>query len=326
MSMNMYTGFTRLCKGLAVVLVGGHIVVQILPSALSYLALIPAKTDIQGGGGGGSMTVKMGATPVMVATIPFAWNLITAGYTEQTVYGAIISTIGLLFLGKLLEPIWGSREFLKFIFIINFLTSVFVFITAISLYYVTRLEIYLYMPISGFQGVLSGFLVGVKQIMPDQELSILKLKAKWLPSLALLFSIAISFFTADSVSYLPTILFGTYLGWIYLRYWQKKPETKLKGDPSDEFSFSSFFPEFLRPVIDPIATIFERMLCGRRSETSKEERGYTLGGSTLPGSDPIEASRRRERGARALEERLAAELLAAGKKGEESERDVDDNV
>lgn len=56
---------------------------------------------------------------------------------------AIISTIGLLFLGKLLEPIWGSREFLKFIFIVNFLTSVFVFITAISLYYVTRLEIYL---------------------------------------------------------------------------------------------------------------------------------------------------------------------------------------
>ncbi|MCD7461214.1 Rhomboid-like protein 19 [Datura stramonium] len=259
-------------------------------------------------------------------TIPFAWNLITAGYTEQTVYGAIISTIGLLYLGKLLEPIWGSREFLKFIFIVNFLTSVFVFITAISLYYITRMEIYLYMPISGFQGVLSGFLVGVKQIMPDQELSILKLKAKWLPSLALLLTIAISFFTADLVSYLPTIVFGTYLGWIYLRYWQKKPETKLKGDPSDEFSFSSFFPEFLRPVIDPIATVFERMLCGRRSETSNEERGYTLGGSTLPGSDPIEASRRRERGARALEERLAAERLAAGKKDEESERDANDNV
>lgn len=34
------------------------------------------------------------------------------------------------------------------------------------------------MPISGFQGVLCGFLVGIKQIMPDQELAILKLKAK----------------------------------------------------------------------------------------------------------------------------------------------------
>nr|GMD85812.1 rhomboid-like protein 19 [Ipomoea batatas] len=42
-SSNLLSGFTRLCKGLAVVLVGAHIVVQILPSAVSFLALIPAK-------------------------------------------------------------------------------------------------------------------------------------------------------------------------------------------------------------------------------------------------------------------------------------------
>lgn len=35
-----------------------------------------------------------------------------------------------------------------------------------------------YMPVSGFQGVLSGFLVGIKQIIPDQELPLLKIKAK----------------------------------------------------------------------------------------------------------------------------------------------------
>uniref|UniRef100_A0A2P2LIX7 Transmembrane protein 115-like n=1 Tax=Rhizophora mucronata TaxID=61149 RepID=A0A2P2LIX7_RHIMU len=35
-----------------------------------------------------------------------------------------------------------------------------------------------YMPISGFQGALSGFLVGMKQIIPDQELSVLRIKAK----------------------------------------------------------------------------------------------------------------------------------------------------
>ncbi|KAL8517976.1 hypothetical protein ACS0TY_009319 [Phlomoides rotata] len=299
--MSIYSGFTKLCKGLAVVLIGGHIVVQMLPSVVSYIALIPAKT------------------------IPFAWNLITAGYIEQTIYGLIISTIGLLFVGKLLEPIWGSREFLKFIFIVNFLTSVCVFVTAISLYYVTTQETYLYQPISGFQGVLSGFLVGIKQIIPDQELSLLKIKAKWLPSLALLVSVIVSFFTTDSVTYLPTLIFGTYIGWIYLRYWQRKSETKLKGDPSDEFAFSTFFPEFLRPVIDPVATIFERLLCGR-SELLDESSGYTLGGTSLPSSDPIEASRRRERGARALEERLAAERLATPGRTEETQRDATENV
>ncbi|KAH6832718.1 rhomboid protein-like protein [Perilla frutescens var. hirtella] len=300
--MSIYSGYTKLCKGLAVVLVGSHIVVQILPSVVSYLALIPAKT------------------------IPFAWNLVTAGYVEQSIPGLVVSIIGLLFIGKLLEPIWGSREFLKFIFVVNFLTSVCVFVTAISLYYITTQETYLYMPISGFQGVLSGFLVGIKQIIPDQELSSLKIKAKWLPSLALLVSIVVSFFTTDSAQYLPTVIFGTYIGWIYLRYWQRKPETKLKGDPSDEFAFSTFFPEPLRRVIDPVSTIFERLLCGRRSESSDESAGYASGGSLLPGSDPIEASRRRERGARALEERLAAEQLAASGRAEETQRDATENV
>lgn len=300
----LFTGFTKLCKGLAVILVGGHIVVQLFPPVVTYLALIPART------------------------IPFAWNLITAGYIEQTVYGAVISTIGLLFIGKLLEPIWGSKEFLKFIFVVNLLTSVCVFITAIALYYATRLETYLYMPVSGFHGVLSGFLVGVKQIMPDQELSLLgvaKIKAKWLPSLMIFLSVVASFFTVDSAAYLPMIIFGTYMSWIYLRYMQRKPETNFKGDPSDEFAFSTFFPEVLRPIINPIATIFHRMFCGR-SEASDEAKGYVLGGNPLPGSDPIEASRRRERGARALEERLAAERLAAARTTEESNVDASEEV
>ncbi|KAG6734501.1 hypothetical protein I3842_01G275700 [Carya illinoinensis] len=298
---SFYSGFTRLCKGLAVVLLGGHIVVQLFPSAISYLALIPART------------------------IPFGWNLITAGYIEQSVYGVVASTVGLLFIGKLLEPVWGSREFLKFIFVVNFLTSVCVFVTAIALYYITTQENYLYMPVSGFHGVLSGFLVGIKQIIPDQELPLLKIKAKWLPSLTLLLSVAVSLFTLESATYLPTIIFGTYMSWIYLRYWQRKLETKLKGDPSDDFAFSTFFPEFLRPVIDPIASIFHRMLCGR-TEASAEAQGHTLGGAPLPGSDPIEASRRRERGARALEERLASERLATAKSGEEAVKDATENV
>ncbi|KAI3731018.1 hypothetical protein L1987_62201 [Smallanthus sonchifolius] len=208
---NVFAGFTKLCKGLALVLVCGHIVVRIFPSALTYVALIPSRT------------------------IPFCWNLFTASYIEQTIHGVVISTIGLLFIGKLLEPIWGPREFLKFIFVVNFFTNVYVFIAAIFVYYITMEEIYL--------------------------------------------------------------------------YFQRKQETKIKGDPSEEFSFSTFFPGFLRPLIDPIASVFDQML-SRRSKASIEIRGNTVGTASLPGSDPVEASTRRERGARALEERLAAERLA----------------
>ncbi|CAA6662430.1 unnamed protein product [Spirodela intermedia] len=302
---NFFSGFTRLCKGLALVLAGGYALVQIFPTAVAYLTLIPART------------------------IPFVWNLITAGYIEQSLPRVIISTLGLLFIGKLLEPIWGPKEFMKFILVVNFLTSVCVFVTAIALYYITRQESYLYVPVSGFHGVVSGFLVGIKQIMPDQEvglISVLRINAKWLPSLLVLLSIAVSLFTEEALSYLPTLIFGIYTSWIYLRYLQKKPETNLRGDPSDDFAFSAFFPEFLRPIVGPIASVFHRLLCGR-FEISDQDKGSREGGSPLPGSDPIEASRRRERGARALEQRLAAEKLsAADSVGGTSRGDGVDNV
>ncbi|XP_057799097.1 rhomboid-like protein 19 isoform X2 [Salvia miltiorrhiza] len=211
----------------------------------------------------------------------------------------------------MLEPIWGSREFLKFIFVVDLLTSFCIFTAAISMYYFTREEIYLYKPISGFQGILSGLLVGIKQIIPDQELSFLKIKAKWLPTLVILVSVAVSFLVTETAAYLPILICGTYMGWIYLRYWQRKPETNLKGDPSDEFAFSTFFPEILRSLIDPIATIFERMLCGRRPEPPQVTKDYNFVDTSLPSPESLEASRRRERGARALEERLAAERLKA---------------
>lgn len=151
--------------------------------------------------------------------------------------------------------------------------------------------------------------MGIKQILPDQEITLflLNIKAKWIPSLVAFISVSLSFFMKDSVSYIPIILFGIYLSWIYLRYFQKRLEAGLKGDPSDEFSFSSFFPEFLRPVLDPIASVFHTLVCGR-SERS-EANDQTLDG-LLPGSYSIEANRRRERGQRALEQRLAEKLAA----------------
>ncbi|KAH0854743.1 hypothetical protein HID58_044826 [Brassica napus] len=261
---SMFTNFTKLCKGLALVLVVGHLLVQFVPATVPYLALIPA-----------------------------------SGYFELSVHGVVISTVSLLFMGKFLEPVWGSKEFLKFIFVI--------------------------LPFAGFHGVLAGLLVGIKQIIPDQEVLLVKIKAKWLPSITLVLSIASSFFTLNSAAYLPTLIFGTYMGWLYLRYFQRRTETKLRGDPSDDFAFSTFFPELLRPIIDPIASIFHRMLCGRSNATS-EDHGYTTSGAPLPGSDSAEASRRRERGARALEERLATERLVPPRNKEELQSDALDSV
>lgn len=285
----VFSGFTRLCKGLATILVTGYVILQIFPFTVDFVALVPGKT------------------------IPFVWNLFTAGYLEQSIFGLVVSVLGLLFSGKLIEPVWGSREFLKFIMAVNLLTSMCTFAVAIILYYISQNENYLYTRLSGFHGVLAGFLVAVKQLMPDQEITallVLKLRAKWLPSILVAVSTIVGIFAKDSMTFFPFILFGTYTSWLYLRFHQRQSEVNLRGDLSDEFSFVTFFPEFLRPLVRPICLICEKLLCGRALRLDDPRQGHLLGGTPLPGSDPVEASRRRERGARALEERLSATAKA----------------
>eukprot|EP00250_Pteridium_aquilinum_P015019 c22331_g1_i1 orf=209-1162(+) len=275
-----FTGFSRLCKGLSTLLVFVYLVVLVFPPAIDFIALVPGKT------------------------IPFAWNLVTAGYLEQSIFTLIVSVLGILFGGKVLEPIWGSREFFKFVVLVNFWSLTSTFLLSITLYFATTQANYLYKPLSGFHGVLAGFLVAVKQLMPDQEVTVLKLRAKWVPSLFVIFTTLLGTLAVDAMTFLPFVIFGTYSSWVYLRFYQRHPDSNHKGDLSGEFSFVTFFPEFLRPIINPVCLICEKLFCGRTAHSESEEHGRVLGGVPLPGSDAFDASRRRERGARALEERL----------------------
>ncbi|KAH9556607.1 hypothetical protein CY35_07G038400 [Sphagnum magellanicum] len=285
----LFTGFTRLSKGLAVLLAIGFLLTSILPSTVEYLALIPGRS------------------------IPFVWTVLTAGYLERSIFSLIVSIAALLIVGRLLEPFWGSKEFLKFIFFVNFFASANTFVLAVFLYYVSRRGDFLYVSVSGFHGVLAGFLVAVKQIMPDQEVPfLLKLRAKWLPSMFVLSALIASIILNEPMHFVPFIVFGTYGAWLYLRYLQRKPEAGFKGDASSEFALTTFFPGFLQPLVDPVFAIFEKIFCGRRNQVLEEGQDFDLG-KPLPGSDPVEANRRRERGARALEERLGSVTKAETK-------------
>jgi len=271
--------FTKTSKGLVVVLLGGYALLYFVPTSIDYLAIVPAKT------------------------IPYVWTVFTAGYIEQVLPGAIGSSLGLLFCGKDLEPTWGRKEFLKFIILINSICGILAFCIAVALYYVTGKESFLVTPLSGFHGALAGFLVALKQLLPHLELPMCffwKIKAKWMPFFVMCFSTIMAFIVPDSINFLPTLLSGMYVSWLYLRYFQRNPLTGLKGDASDDFSFPSLFPDAMRPVTDPVANVFHRMLCASSKPSEL----------ALPVTDPTKASRRRERGERVLEERMAADHVA----------------
>ena len=54
--------------------------------------------------------------------------------------------------------------------------------------------------------------------------------------------------------------FGLYGGWIYLRYYQPRPDGTGVGDPGDHISFVSFFPAVAEPLLSPMAGAYTRPL------------------------------------------------------------------
>lgn len=72
--------------------------------------------------------------------------------------------------GKYLEPIWGTREFMKFIVLITFASTITIYILDIFLYMFTRSDYFLYhFYWCGFSGITSALLVALKQLNPELD-------------------------------------------------------------------------------------------------------------------------------------------------------------
>ncbi|EFC46071.1 predicted protein [Naegleria gruberi] len=97
----------------------------------------------------------------------------------------------------------------------------------------------------------------MKQQIPEEyPINFIPLRGKDVPFVALCISIVISF-VANQVTDLPFIIFGFYISWIYLRFYQTTydgiVEAPYKGDHSDSFAFHTLFPSSLQPFILPVS-------------------------------------------------------------------------
>jgi membrane associated rhomboid family serine protease len=93
----------------------------------------------------------------------------------------VINIISLLLLARLVEPIYGSKEFLKFLLVVDILTCSAVFVAVYITYAITASGTLLYTQFAGFHGLIAAMLVAVKQIMPQHEvklLGVLKFRVK----------------------------------------------------------------------------------------------------------------------------------------------------
>lgn len=238
------------------------------------------------------------------------WTLITGCFTEYRIWNVFLDVGVFVLCGQLLEPLWGALEFLKFVFILDVGTSLITSAVCVITYIATFDTEMWFLQFGGMTGILAGMMVAFKQIKPEEELSPLPLnglRVKHVPSIVVLVYCVLCVTGLLPSVLLVMALSGTLIGWVYLRFYQ--PRCKgVKGDLSDSFSCASFFPETIQSPVNTLSTIMFNLLV-RLKVCHKPVRTYDVGAPSaitisLPGMDPVDAERRRQKALKALNERL----------------------
>lgn len=201
--------------------------------------------------------------------LPSISNLLTrrCSFAFSPAVQMVFSVATLLVVGKYLEPFWGTREFVKFVLLVNVWAALGCVIWTVLSYLLRISSSYAIFPdvaYGGFGGVISGFAVAGKQLVPEFETPVfgfIPARMRHMPLLLLLsnFMWHLLGIPASSYSFVVT---GTLTAWIYLRYFQQRPglptaadgssAAVVRGDRSDATSFLGFFPETIQPTLSKI--------------------------------------------------------------------------
>jgi len=278
---NPFTDLPRASKILAAILVAVFLIAILIPSTENIFALIPGYT------------------------IPphfYVWNIFTSGYFEHSPVITTINVISVLLFGRYLEPIWGSKEYIRFVIIVNVFCGLGTFALMMVLTMISGSTTLWFSARYGFSGVISGYAVAMKQLVPEQELNHSFIRCKHFPAIVLFFNLVFVLVGLPSGS-LPYSLFGIFISWIYLRFYQVKDSSK--GDRNESFSFASFFPEPLQPTMTIISNVLFNIL---KLVRLCKDSGNVGGETSTEGGDSV-SERRRARALRALDHRM--QLLKA---------------
>ena len=220
-------------------------------------------------------------------TVPRVWNVLTSGFYEMNALSFAVDVLGVLYLGRLLEPIWGTAEFVRFVAVAQVSVGVAAFATMYALYVCTRSQFFLFAQFGGFHGVLVALTVALRQQLPEERVPLppplgaaLRLRNKHLPG-AYLFAAGVwSVANGAKHHHIGLWLFAAYgalAGWCYLRYFQRVRRSRRGdgaaageaggarpsdgddvafGDDREEFEFAAQFPDACAPAVrfvtDPI--------------------------------------------------------------------------
>jgi hypothetical protein len=141
----------------------------------------------------------------------------------------------------MIEPLWGTKELLKFYFIVTIPNALVATFTYFLFYGLTFNEDYLFeRPIYGLASFIGAYSVVIKQIMPDTVLAttpFFKLKQDHVPLLIVILSTILWILNGVPIHFLIMLSFGIIISWTYLRFFQVH-QNGTKGDMSSSFTLA----------------------------------------------------------------------------------------
>ncbi len=171
----------------------------------------------------------------------FLWTLITHSFIELHLYELVADWLIIFLYSKMLEPLWGTNECVLFYFIITVSVAIATSFFYLFLFAVTFDEHFLFdINIHGLASLLGGFMVAIKQIMPDTiifDLSFVRIRQDHLPLLMVLFSTLLFIVGLTDRNYAIMLTLGVFISWIYLRFFQRHKNGN-RGDSSSSFVFA----------------------------------------------------------------------------------------
>ncbi|KAJ2811789.1 hypothetical protein H4S07_001835 [Coemansia furcata] len=258
--------------------------------------------------------------PGFIASYP--WTILTSTFVETNLVFLLCGLAALVAVGSFLERQWGARSFALFVLVTTMVPALTAAVVSIAIYAVhgsAHSSILYATHVGGLAGLVSAFTVGLKQLMPEYSIKLfggaLNFRMNELPGVYTLVA-PIMFTLLGNLGSVLLVNIGFLEAFIYLRFYRR--EGSLNGDRSEAFAFTTFFPEFVQPLIARLSNALYGAAVTCKLITSDE--GYRqqnvdlevgLEGDSSELSDVVaaedsDADRRKAIAAKALDMRLGS--------------------
>jgi membrane associated rhomboid family serine protease len=174
---------------------------------------------------------------------PKLWVLFTSTVYCSTFLSAILSGVVVLLLGKVIEPIIGSKEFLRLFVMIGFFTNCLLLILAFVVYSVTGNPLLTVRPYESHGATTTAVVMSMAHALLPVEMptACCVVKMRLLPFYSFCLSVILSLFSKPD-DLIATVI-GTVLSYVYIRYIKKMGDAR--GDP--EFTIAKLGRRAARP-------------------------------------------------------------------------------